>query len=315
MASSTLIGVDIGGTKCLVARVTKEGVWHVSEPIPTAGPEETLDSLMDRIEDLGTGEAPVFGVACGSPMDAAKGIIMSPPNLPGWDDVRVTEMLTARFGGEAFLMNDADAAALAEWQFGAGQGMRDMVFLTFGTGFGAGLILDGRLYGGAQGNAGEIGHVRLTPDGPVGYHKAGSAEGWCSGGGLVRRVEDLMRTGGLPADWEYRDGRSIIEAARAGNETAILLLRETGGMLGRALAVLVDILNPDMIVIGSLYVRAREWLEKPMRESLAEEALPANVAACRVVPAALGERLPEHQAIAVAAYRLGVLDRLKTNVE
>ena len=105
-ASSTLTGVDIGGTKCLVACVTEDGVWRVSEPIPTAGPEETLGLLMDRIEDLGIGTAPVFGVACGSPLDAANGVIMSPPNLPGWGDVRVTEMLTARFGGEAFCVSD-----------------------------------------------------------------------------------------------------------------------------------------------------------------------------------------------------------------
>jgi len=306
-----LIGVDIGGTKCLVARLAGDGTWQVGEPIPTGAPEATLAALMAGIESLGVDNEPAFGVACGGPLDAEAGVIQSPPNLPGWDDVRVTELLTARFGGQAFLMNDADAAALAEWRFGAGRGTRNMLFLTFGTGLGAGLILDGRLYTGANGNAGEIGHVRLTDDGPVGHGKAGSAEGWCSGGGLAGRIADLMRGAELPAAWSHTDARSVVEAARAGDATARALLRNMGYMLGRTLAILVDVLNPETIVIGSLYVRAGEWLEAAMRESLAAEALPGNAAACRVVPAALGEALPQRQAIAVAAYRMGILDAIR----
>ena len=124
-------------------------------------------------------------------MDSARGIIREPPNLPGWVDVPITDMLTARLGLPAALCNDANACALAEWRFGAGKGTRNMVFLTFGTGMGAGLILDGRLYAGTCDAAGEIGHMRLAPDGPVGFFKAGSFEGFCSGGGLAKMGQRL----------------------------------------------------------------------------------------------------------------------------
>ncbi len=113
-------------------------------------------------------------------------MILSPPNLPGWDQIPITEWVRDATGLPAWLLNDADAGALAEWRFGAGRGCQNMVFLTFGTGFGAGLILNGRLYSGIDDGAGEIGHVRISPTGPVGYGKAGSLEGFCSGGGIAQ---------------------------------------------------------------------------------------------------------------------------------
>jgi glucokinase len=172
----TIIGLDIGGTKCAVALADDDGVPRQIARIPTGAPGRTLDALFTAIEQAGPGDAPVFGVSCGSPLDARTGVILSPPNLPGWDDVPIVPQLVARFGGEAHLMNDANAGALAEWMHGAAKGCRDVVFLTFGTGMGAGLILGGHLYEGASGDAGEVGHMRLAEDGPVGYGKAGSFE-------------------------------------------------------------------------------------------------------------------------------------------
>jgi glucokinase len=220
--------------------------------------------------------------------------------------------LVQRFGGEAYLMNDANAGALAEWTYGAAADCRDVVFLTFGTGMGAGLILDGRLFEGASGSAGEVGHMRLAERGPVGYGKAGSFEGLCSGGGIAQLARDAARE---------RDGRvafnpgsidditawHVAQAAERGDEVATSLLAAVGETLGRGLAVLVDVLNPQVIVLGSIYVRCREFLEPAMRRTLEAEALPQALRDCRVVPAALGEALGDYAAVAVARYRRGEL--------
>jgi len=199
MTQRAVIGLDIGGTKCGVIRADEQGRISEVRQFPTGTCRETLERMFAEIAKLQPGKLPLFGVSCGDPQDAKRGIILGPPNLPGWDHVPIKAMLEERFGGEAHLMNDANAGALAEWRFGAGRGTRSMVFITCGTGFGAGMVLDGRLYEGASGAAGEIGHVRLEPDGPVGYGKAGSAEGFCSGAGSHnwRRPprEDILRRG------------------------------------------------------------------------------------------------------------------------
>ena len=143
-----------------------------------------------------------IGVSCGGPLNSRTGVVQSPPNLPGWDDVPIVKILEDAFGIPAFLQNDANACALVEWKYGAGRGCENMVFLTMGTGMGAGVIADGRLLRGARDMAGEVGHLRLEKDGPVGYGKAGSFEGFTSGGGIARLAAGLRR------EWE-KEGRSI----------------------------------------------------------------------------------------------------------
>lgn len=179
------IGIDIGGTKCAV---TRGSGTNIDEKIrfDTTGRDETLARIFDAADRLMTRDVTAVGVSCGGPLDSRRGVIMSPPNLPDWDDVHITERLQNRFGVGAYLCNDADACALAEWRYGAGTGTDSMIFLTFGTGIGAGLILGGRLYSGACGMAGEIGHVSLYEDGHIGYNKRGSVEGYCSGGGIAQ---------------------------------------------------------------------------------------------------------------------------------
>jgi glucokinase len=293
------IGIDIGGTKCVVARATATGAIEAESRFATTGVHETLERILAEIEKLAPGKHPRFGVACGGPLDAENGIILSPPNLPGWDRVPIVRELTGRFGGHAWLMNDANAGALAEWRFGAGRGARNLVFLTHGTGMGAGLILAGRLYEGTTGDAGEAGHVRLAETGPAGYGKEGSFEGFCSGGGIARLAAG--RLPGIPAP----SAREVAAAAAAGMPEARAVLRESGRYLGRALAMLIDILNPERIVLGSIYCRAGRFLEASMREELRREALPGPLAACRIVGAELGERLGPAAALSVALYRSG----------
>ena len=157
------IGVDIGGTKCAVVLGDENGIAKKIK-FQTTTYTETIQNIIHAIREIGEGDA--IGISCGGPLDAKNGIILSPPNLPGWDEVHITEMLQAEFHIPAYLCNDADACALAEWKFGAGKGTSHMIFLTFGTGMGAGLILNGKLYSGACGMAGEVGHIRMAAHGP-----------------------------------------------------------------------------------------------------------------------------------------------------
>jgi glucokinase len=297
-----IIGLDIGGTKCAIVRAPRGDAPVEVKRFSTSSVRETLDRIYATIEAIKPGSHPVFGVSCGGPLDAERGVILSPPNLPGWDGVPITRELTSRFGGEAYLMNDANAGALAEWKYGAARGLRNVVFLTFGTGMGAGLILDGRLYEGTSGYAGEAGHIRLAAHGPVGFGKAGSFEGLCSGGGIAQLASVRSRELGLEGDITAKE---VAGAAERGNPAALELLAEVGRSLGQGLAAIIDLLNPQVIVLGSIYVRAERFLEPTMRRVLQEEALARPLADCRVVPAGLGEEIGNYAAVAVARYRKG----------
>ncbi len=182
-----ILGFDIGGTKCAVMTAKWDG--NNIELIKkekcstdlTVKPQKMIEKLIVMAEGILDKKPDAIGISCGGPLDSKTGVIMGPPNLPGWDDVEIVKQLEAHFGVKAHLQNDANACAVAEWKFGAGKGKNNVVFMTFGTGLGAGLILDGKLYSGTNDNAGELGHIRLDRFGPVGYGKAGSFEGFCSG--------------------------------------------------------------------------------------------------------------------------------------
>jgi glucokinase len=287
------LGADIGGTKIAVVLGTAQAEVIASSRFPTtsfAGPYQALDGIERACRQLlEANRLPVedvarIGISCGGPLDSRRGLVLSPPNLPGWDEIPVCEVLNRKLGRPVRLENDANAAAQAEWAFGAGRGTRHMVFLTCSTGMGAGLILDGRLYHGARDLAGEAGHIRLTDDGPVGYRKAGSFEGWASGAGLF----DLT---GRPAE-------EIGREALAGDPEALALIEHTGEMLGRGIAIMCDILNPELVVCGTMAVKLGDLLLAPARRVLAQEALDP----CPVVPAALGADFGNVAALTVAIF-------------
>lgn len=303
-----IVGFDIGGTKCAVSRV-RDGIVEEIIRLPT-GDFATTFAVLTEAAGRVVAANPVFGISCGGPLDATRGVILSPPNLaPSWHGVDICRRLTEKFGGRAFLMNDANACALAEWRFGAGRGCRHMVFLTSGTGMGAGVILNGRLYEGASGDAGEVGHLRLATDGPVGFGKPGSFEGFCSGGGIARLAESIVRKQTKsPTAWYAADGgtttQQIADAAKGGDPLALEVMREAGQRLGEALALIIDMLNPERIVIGGFYPHCRELLDPAMQESLAREALPQSLAACRILPAELGETIGSYGAMMIPLYAL-----------
>lgn len=315
-SSSPIIGIDIGGTKCAVLIGSPEGqILHkVGFPTDTAGGlENTLRRLWETMEQVvvrAGGGAPVFGVSCGGPMNSRAGLILSPPNLPGWDHVPITRLIKERFGGRAFLMNDANAGALAEWKWGAARGTQDAIFLTFGTGMGSGIIIGGRMHAGRDDLAGEVGHVRMADDGPVGFNKAGSFEGFCSGGGITRlaqsRIRAVWQKGGSVAfcadeqAWGRLELKTVAEAARHGDALARDVFETSAYYLGRGLAILIDILNPEVIVIGSVFARCEDLLRPTAMRVLAEEALPPAVQRCKIVPAGLGEAIGDYAALAIA---------------
>lgn len=303
-----LTGIDIGGTKCAV--LTGDGENIVERiSFPTTNVTDTLSAIYAAVEKVGCGDA--IGVSCGGPLDSERGVILSPPNLPGWDNIAIVRELTQRFSVPAGLENDANACALAEWRNGAGRGSKNMIFLTCGTGMGAGLILDGRLYRGTSGMAGEIGHVRMERFGPCGYGKAGSFEGFCSGGG-IRQIgqtvaREKLQTGQTVGFCQSADdldritAKSIAEAAAGGDADAIRVYEICGEKLGQGLSVLIDVLNPEKIVIGSIYERSGALLKTSMEAAIEREALAAARSVCRIVPAELGDSVGDFAAIVVAA--------------
>jgi glucokinase len=298
------IGIDIGGTKTAISVGNNTGEVLEKKSFPT-------DRDLSRALDAIYGEVAVFankhgqniaalGISCGGPLDSEKGIIQSPPNLPGWDNVPIVKLLEKQFSIPVFIENDANACALAEWRYGAGRGCKNMIFLTFGTGLGAGLILDGRLYRGASGLAGEVGHIRMSDDGPLGYGKRGSLEGWCSGGGLSEAYFDLYG--------ERISGGEVCIRAEYGDDKACKVIEKSAFILGRFLAILIDIINPDRIVIGSIFARSEVLFRSAIEKIIHQESLPQTASVCSVHPSSLGEFLGDIAAISVAAN--GVEQRL-----
>ncbi|MBR2869178.1 MAG: ROK family protein [Clostridia bacterium] len=306
------LGMDIGGTKCSV--VICDNVYGtVKDKIRFDTNSErgcikvigelilSAKMLLER-NNITAEDVLACGVSCGGPLDSEKGIIYSPPNLPDWDTVPLAYMIEDSLKIPCKICNDADACALAEWKFGAGKGTNNMIFLTFGTGMGAGLILNGKLYTGTNGMAGEVGHIRLEADGPVGYGKSGSFEGFCSGGGIADMAKKMLSkyNGITTIPRDDVTAKSIAVAAEGGDKLANAIYRKCGEKLGYALSILIDILNPEMIVIGSIFERSGKLMKDAMYDVIRTEALKRSYEVCRIVPALLGDSIGDYAALGVA---------------
>lgn len=330
-----IIGLDIGGTKCAVilADVTHSVTLVDRIAFPTyasLGKDQTISRLFETIHEmlkrhqLQTDAVLGIGVSCGGPLDSQNGVILSPPHLPGWENVPFVTMLEEAFLIPAFLQNDANACALAEWKLGAGQGVNDMVFLTMGTGFGGGIIAEGQLIHGVSDMGGEVGHVRLEADGPIGFGKAGSMEGFCSGDGIAKQAvaytKKLILAGKTPA-W-VRDGvadevisvQELAAYANNGDADAIAIFETAGEKLGAAVSIIMDVLNPARFVIGSIFVRCEHLLRPAMERIIEKEALVYSRNVCQVLPAALGEQLGDYAAVITALVGLEQSEKHGTSV-
>ncbi len=310
------LGIDIGGTKCAVVLGKGEIPDNISDFIidkikfPTnvnRGYNEIIKEILSEADELlernnvKNTELIGVGISCGGPLNSKKGVIMCPPNLPDWDNVPIVNIVSEHFGVKAILHNDANACAVAEWRFGAGRGYDNLVFLTFGTGMGAGLILDGKLYTGTNDGAGEVGHIRLSENGPEGYGKKGSFEGFCSGGGIKKLAEltaiEYLRENKKSslfeseADFSDLTAANIAKAMYEGDEFATAVYKKCAEYLGRGLSVVIDIINPEAIVIGSIFERNEEFFQSEIKEIIENEALTDNVKNCKILSAELGDSI------------------------
>lgn len=324
-----LIGIDVGGTKCAVILGRSKSIRDATDDFTFLdrkcfatntynGPEQVIGHLIAMVQEMldrfevKTEDVMSIGISCGGPLDHKRGIIKNPPNLCGWNDVPIVRHFEDYFGIPTYLQNDANACALAEWKYGAAKGYENVIFLTFGTGLGAGLILDGKLYNGANDMAGEVGHIRLENSGPVGYGKAGSFEGFCSGGGIAQlarlKVLEKLQMGMKPAfcpDMQSLDtltAKSVASAAKNGDKLAQEIYATCGHYLGRGLSILIDILNPEIIVIGSVYERSGDLMNEALEAAIREEALAISRNACRIVPAKLGNSIGDYATMSVALH-------------
>lgn len=311
-----ILGFDIGGTKCAVVTAEWDGqnIRLLNKEKVDTNHHITTDDMIDiliRMSDSILDRNPdAIGISCGGPLDSEKGIILNPPNLPKWVNVNIVAKIKEHYGVPTYLQNDANACTVAEWKFGNGKGFKNIIFLTFGTGLGAGLILDGKLYKGANDMAGEVGHLRLSEFGPVGYGKAGSFEGFCSGSGIAQLgkmyAQEKLQMGQNVSfckafsDIESITAKSIAECAYNGEKDAIEIFETCGTMLGKGLSVLIDILNPERIILGSIFQRCEALIRPKMQEILEKECLTYSLDVCKVVPAKLGENIGDYAALAVA---------------
>jgi glucokinase len=314
-----ILGVDIGGTKSAVILGRADGEITARRAEPTeakSGPQAILARLIAMARELLKQHEVLpdtlsgIGISCGGPLDTKTGLVYSPPNLPGWEAVPVRAMFEEAFpGATVVLENDANATALAEWRYGAGRGTQSMVFLTMGTGIGGGLILDGRLYRGANDLAGEVGHQTILINGPLcNCGKRGCLEALASGPAVARLAQESLHygrgkrlieiAGGKPAQIT---AQHVIEAAKEGDSFCLTVLSEVGTYMGIGLANLIQILNPERIVLGTLAVHAGELLMEPIRTAVAEYAWERSRSVCEIVPAALGDRAQDLAAIVLLA--------------
>ena len=302
-----VLAFDLGGTKFAFGVVAENGEVLGSDKIETLakqGPEQAIQrvnlaaqSLLQKL-DIKSEELIGIGIASPGPLDISKGCVDGSPNLPGWTGYSIEQGLSTFFNLPARIDNDANAAALGEYKFGAGKNKKNMVYLTVSTGIGGGVIVDGRLMRGANGNAAELGHLTLNINGPACPCGAnGCFEMYASGTAIARRTREAIQAGApsqilsLAGSLEKITTHHILDALQKEDELAKKIWNETTEYLGRGLAVVINTFNPELIVVGGGVTAAGELLFKPVREKALRYAFPRLAAVCSIVPAGLGSNV------------------------
>lgn len=311
-APPPVLALDIGGTKLAVGVVTHDGSVHGLLVEPThrdQGPGPVIQRLLDMghrsVAAAGLG-APVraVGISCGGPLDARAGVLLCPPHLPGWVDIRIGDLVSAEFGVPAVLENDATAAALAEHRYGAGRGTSTMLYLTVSTGVGGGAVVDGRLHAGAAGNGGEFGHVMVRRGGRLcscGRH--GCVEAYAAGSSIAARAAEALADGRASALADLPSPPTAADVSRAaalGDPLSVEIWAEATDALGSAVTDLVNVFEPELVVLGGGVVRAGAQLLDPVRAVVAAEAMGPAGRVARIEVAALGDVVCVVGAAAVA---------------
>jgi glucokinase len=301
-ATRPVLALDIGGTKLAVAVVSEDGATHGLQVEPTRrdeGPGVIVPRLLAlgaRARDAALAEGlpdiGAVGISCGGPLDAAAGILVNPLHLPGWIDIPIVAEAERTFGVPAVLENDATAAALGEYRYGSGVGTSTMLYLTISTGVGGGAVINGALHRGAAGNGGEYGHIQVQPGGRRCLcGRDGCLEAYASGTNIAVRVGEALagdRPSSLRALPEVR-AEDVSRAAVEGDPVAREVWDETCTLLARAITDLVNILEPDRVVMGGGVTRAGDALLVPVRDAVLRDAMPPAAKAVTVSLAQLGD--------------------------
>jgi glucokinase len=302
-----VLAFDLGGTKFAFGVVAENGEVLGSDKIETLakqGPEQAIQrvnlaaqSLLQKL-NIKPAELIGIGIASPGPLDVSKGCVDGSPNLPGWSGYSIEKGLSTFFSLPARIDNDANAAALGEYKFGAGKNKKNMVYITVSTGLGGGVIVDGRLMRGANGNAAELGHLTLNINGPACPCGAnGCFEMYASGTAIARRTREAIEAGArsqilnLAGSLEEITTHHILAALQKEDELAKKIWNETTEYLGRGLAVVINTFNPELIVVGGGVTAAGDLLFTPVREKALRYAFPRLAAVCSIVPAGLGSNV------------------------
>jgi glucokinase len=298
-----VLAVDIGGTTIRLALVSTNGEILAREQHPTIaeeGPLKVLDrilSAMDKllqIHQIDASRLQSICIAAAGAIDTDNGIITISPSLPGWIDIPLRDTIKAKYGTSTFLINDANAAALGEHRFGAGRGSTNLVYITVSTGIGSGIIIDNNLYSGTSGSAGEIGHMTIDVNGPAcNCGGNGCLETLASGTAVAREAIRRINNGERSSLTEIEDGienitaEKVGQAANKGDTLALEVITEAARYLGVGLANLVNILNPDIIIVGGGLSKLGDLLLKPAIEVIQERAFKLPTRAVRIVTSQL----------------------------
>ena len=310
MSARWVVGVDIGGTNLVVGAIPFDGGAPVAVRRQATQPERGLDAAVDDIArmaeavivetlDLHSGSVDDFvgvGIGCPGPLDLSEGVIVATPNL-GWRDYPIRDRIGERLSLPASLDNDANCATYGEWWQGAGQGVDSLVGVTLGTGIGGGFILDGKIVRGASGSAGEIGHMTIDFTGRrCACGNYGCLEAYASGPNIAARAREGLEAGYesilselVEGDLEHITALTVYDALVLGYEYAHEVMTETAKILGAGIANIVNLLNPDLVVIVGGVTRAGDHLFGPLRSEVRRRAFETAVSDCEILPGALPE--------------------------
>jgi glucokinase len=295
------VGIDLGGTQLRVAVADDRGRLRTVVRHPTEaarGRQHVIDRIVatvkEALEEDGTSPRRVraLGIGLPGPVDPAAGLVISPANLPGFRNVPLNRILTRATGIPSFLHHDAHLAALGEHRRGAARGASELIYVTVSTGIGAGILLGGELYAGAHGSAGEVGHIVVQRDGPLcTCGNRGCLEAIASGTGIARAARELApgTPGSVLHELESPVAEDVARAARDGDALAKSILENAGTYLGLAMGTLVNLFNPQLIVLGGSVIKAGAFLLGPMRRSMNASSWKAARRGLRIVRPALGD--------------------------
>ncbi len=306
MSEKLILGVDVGGTKIAAAVVTEEGKVISRGYSPTsaqAGPQVVIDSIFATIDralsssNVGLSQLCGIGIAAAGIIDSENGKVIFSPNLPGWHEVPLGDAVRQRFNVSTYLGNDASLAALGEWRFGVKKQVANLIYITVSTGIGGGIICNGKLYTGVLGAAGEIGHMTIDVNGPLcNCGNVGCWETLASGTALAREAVKHIKEGASTSIVEFAggdltkvDAKVVFEAAKQGDRLANELIARLGYYLGVGLTNVVNIFNPELILIGGGVAKMGDLLLDPAIRVVKERAFTTSATSVQIRPALLGD--------------------------